>query len=57
MLSNIGTLKGLVMYDYLVVGSGLYGAIFAYEAKKAGKNPPFYYRYSFVGNSRTVKPE
>ena len=25
------------MYDYLVVGAGLYGAIFAHEAKKAGK--------------------
>ncbi len=25
-------------YDYLVVGAGLYGAIFAYEAKKRGKN-------------------
>lgn len=25
------------MYDYLVVGAGLYGAVFAYEAKKAGK--------------------
>ena len=25
------------MYDYLIVGSGLYGAIFAYEAKKRGK--------------------
>lgn len=25
-------------YDYLVVGSGLYGAIFAHEAKKAGKS-------------------
>lgn len=25
------------MYDYLVVGSGLYGAVFAHEAKKAGK--------------------
>ena len=24
-------------YDYLVVGAGLFGAIFAYEAKKAGK--------------------
>jgi len=22
------------MYDYLVVGSGLYGAVFAHEAKK-----------------------
>ena len=26
------------MYDYLVVGSGLYGAIFAHEAKKNGKS-------------------
>ncbi len=24
-------------YDYLAVGSGLYGAIFAHEAKKYGK--------------------
>ena len=24
-------------YDYLIVGAGLYGAVFAYEAKKAGK--------------------
>ena len=24
-------------YDYLIVGSGLFGAIFAYEAKKRGK--------------------
>ena len=26
------------MYDYLVVGSGLFGAIFAHEAKEAGKS-------------------
>ena len=26
-----------VEYDYLIVGSGLYGAVFAHEAKKAGK--------------------
>ena len=26
------------MYDYLVVGAGLYGAIFAHEAKKANKS-------------------
>lgn len=25
------------MYDYLIVGAGLYGAVFAYEAKKKGK--------------------
>ena len=24
-------------YDYLIVGSGLFGAVFACEAKKAGK--------------------
>ena len=24
-------------YDYLVVGAGLFGAVFAYEAKKQGK--------------------
>ena len=24
-------------YDYLIVGSGLFGSIFAYEAKKKGK--------------------
>lgn len=28
----------LAMYDYLVVGAGLYGAIFAREAKKTGKS-------------------
>ncbi len=26
------------MYDYLIVGAGLYGAVFAHEAKKRGKN-------------------
>ena len=26
------------MYDYLIVGSGLYGAVFAHEMKKAGKS-------------------
>lgn len=26
------------MYDYLVIGTGLYGAVFAREAKKAGKS-------------------
>lgn len=26
------------MYNYLIIGSGLYGAIFAHEAKKAGKS-------------------
>ena len=26
-------------YDYLIVGAGLFGSIFAYEAKKEEKNP------------------
>ena len=26
------------MYDYLVVGAGLFGAVFAREAKKKGKS-------------------
>ncbi len=26
------------MYDYLIVGAGLYGSVFAYEANKRGKN-------------------
>ncbi len=25
-------------YDYLVVGAGLYGSVFAHEMHKAGKN-------------------
>lgn len=25
------------MYDFLVVGAGLFGAVFAHEAKRAGK--------------------
>ena len=27
----------ILMYDYLIVGSGLYGSVFAYFARKAGK--------------------
>lgn len=30
-------MEELSMYDYLVVGAGLYGAVFAHEAKKKGK--------------------
>ncbi|WP_197020751.1 hypothetical protein [Selenomonas sp. AE3005] len=26
-----------MMFDYLIVGSGLFGAVFAHEAKKTGK--------------------
>ena len=27
----------MAAYDYLIVGAGLYGAVFAHEAMKAGK--------------------
>ena len=27
-------------YDYLIVGAGLFGAVFAHEAKEAGKTCP-----------------
>ncbi len=27
-------------YDYLIVGAGLYGAVFAQQAKKGGQNVP-----------------
>lgn len=38
-------------YDYLVVGSGLYGAIFAHEAKKKGKNVLVVDKRSNVGGN------
>ena len=41
-------------YDYLVVGSGLYGAVFAHEARKAGKSVLIVdNRANFAGNVYT----
>ena len=37
------------MYDYLIVGSGLFGAVFAHEAKKAGKSVLVIERRNHVG--------
>ena len=34
-----------MQYDYLIVGAGLYGAVFAHEAKKAGKRCPVSYTH------------
>ena len=46
------------MYDYLIVGSGLYGAIFAHEAKKAGKSVLVVdKRNNVAGNIYTEKQE
>ena len=35
LIQKIGEIK---MLDYLIIGSGLYGSVFAHEAKSAGKN-------------------
>ena len=39
------------MYDYLIVGAGLFGSIFAYEAKKAGKKCLVIEKRSHVGGN------
>ncbi len=45
-------------YDYLIVGAGLYGAVFAHEAKKAGKSVLVVDRRSHIaGNVYTEKTE
>lgn len=47
-----------VKYDYLVVGAGLYGAVFAHEAKKAGKRVIVIDKRSHIaGNIYTEKLE
>lgn len=38
-------------YDYLVVGSGLYGAVFAHEAKRAGKSVLVIEKRSNIGGN------
>ena len=35
---RVGVNKKIMKYDYLVVGAGLYGAVFAHEAKQKGKS-------------------
>lgn len=39
------------MYDYLVVGSGLFGSVFAHEAKKAGKKVLVIERRNHIGGN------
>ena len=39
------------MYDYLIVGSGLFGAVFAHEAKQAGKSVLVLERREHVGGN------
>ncbi len=38
-------------YDYLIVGSGLFGSIFAYEANKKGKTCLVIDKRSHVGGN------
>lgn len=46
------------MYDYLVVGSGLYGAVFAQQAKAVGKSVLVIdKRSNIAGNVYTEKVE
>lgn len=46
------------MYDYLVVGAGLYGAVFAHEAKRAGKSVLLVEKRDHIaGNVYTEKVE
>lgn len=40
-----------MVYDYLVVGAGLFGSVFAYEAKKRGKRVLVIDRRSHVGGN------
>ena len=43
------------MYDYIIVGAGLYGAIFAHEAMKAGKSCLVVERRSHIGGNIYTK--
>lgn len=39
------------MYDYLIVGAGIFGSVFAYEAKKAGKKVLVIDKRSHIGGN------
>ncbi|VEU79845.1 UDP-galactopyranose mutase [Haploplasma axanthum] len=43
------------MYDYLIVGAGLYGSIFAYEAKKRGKKVLVIDKRNHIGGNLYTK--
>ena len=45
------------MYDYLIVGSGLFGAIFAYEATKKGKKCLVVEKRNHIGGNCYTKQE
>ena len=39
-------------YDFLIVGAGLFGAVFAYEAKKRGKSVLVIDKRMFINTER-----
>ena len=39
------------MYDYLIVGAGLFGSVFAYEAKRRGKKVLVVDKRSHIGGN------
>ena len=43
-------------YDYLIVGAGLFGAVFAYEAMKRGKTCLVIERRDHIAGISTAKP-
>ncbi|EPC9515110.1 FAD-dependent oxidoreductase, partial [Campylobacter upsaliensis] len=43
------------MYDYLIVGAGLFGSIFAYEASKRGKKCLVLERREHIGGNCYTK--
>ena len=46
-----------MMYDYLIVGSGLFGSIFAYEAGKKGKQCLVVEKRDHIGGNIYTKEE
>ena len=45
------------MYDYLIVGAGLYGAVFAYEMKKRGKTCLVIEKRNHIGGNIYTREE
>jgi len=43
------------MYDYLVVGAGIFGSVFAYEAKKRGKKVLVIDKRDHIGGNMYTK--
>ena len=44
-------------YDYLIVGAGLFGAVFAHEATKKGKTCLVIDKHDYIGGKNFTKEE